>query len=365
VTIEAAWRIVALAALLNPTPLVARAHVGHTEAPGSTSAATASQTVEVTAEARRNLGLEVVEVAMAPISSTLSLIGEIAAMPDRSGAITSRIAGRVASVAVAEGDTVRRGQPVIEVESLLLGDPPPRVSYVSPLDGVVTDRHIVRGDSVEPNAHLLEVADLREVLAVGRLFEGQIGGVAVGQIVRVGVPGFPDRTFDGTVERLGGSLDLDTRSLPVYVRVRNPSGDLRPGMRAELAIETQVSSAALVAPRSAVLGDFGALFVFREKGEEATRFERVPVVTGVRDDRRIEIVEGLLPGDRIAAQGNYPLQFLPAIPDDGQADEPAHEEAAVPRADGAILGALGLGVIALAATSAIVVIITRTRRRRT
>lgn len=355
--------ILAAAFALIPRP--AAAHAGHAEAPGATGSAVGSQEVQVTTTARENLGLELVEAELRPLASTLSVIGEIAATPDRSGAITSRISGRVVSMSVAEGDTVRRGQPVIEIESLLLGDPPPRARYASPLDGIVTDRHVVRGDSVEPNAHLLEVADLREVLAVGQLFEGQIGRVTTGQVVRVGVPSFPDVAFDGVVERLGGALDATTRSLPVYVRVQNPRGELRPGMRAELAIVTAASDAALVVPRSAVLGDFGALFVFREGGDDPTRFERVPVVTGASDDRWIEIIEGLLPGDRVATQGNYSLQFLPAAAAEHSGEAaPRLESAASAPIGRSVLVAIGLAVLALVATSAVVVLVTRARRGR-
>ena len=364
-TVAANTRIAVLAITLASNPFSAFAHSGHADAPSAAAAAVGSQQVEVSAEARANLGLEVVEAELRPLASTLSVIGEIEATPDRSGAVTSRIAGRVVSVSVAEGDPVRRGQPVVEVESLLLGDPPPRVRYASPLDGVVVDRHAVPGASVDPNAHLLEIADLREVLAVGQLFEGQIGTVAVGQIARVGVPSYPDVAFDGVVERIGGVLDAASRSLPVYVRVKNPRLELRPGMRAELEIVTGASDAALAVPRSAVLGDFGALFVFREASEGSTRFERVPVVTGASDDRWVEIVEGVLPGDLVATQGNYSLQFLPPSATARHDDEATHADPASHETEARSLGVVvGAAAAAILAGIALVAFVTRARRGR-
>lgn len=308
------------AALLGP-PFGVTAHEGHTDAPGAeTAGGGASGAVFVSETARRNLALGLVEAEVRPIEKTLTLIGEIASVPSRSGAVSSRIAGRVASVAVAEGDSVRKGQPVAEVESLQVGDPPPRVRYAAPIDGIVIDRHVVPGDAVEPNLHLLEIADLSEVLAVGRVFEGQVGGVAVGQAVRVAVPSFPERSFEGFVERLGGQLDPRTRSLPVYVRVENPDRLLRPNMRAVLSVVTERADTALAVPRSAVLGDFGAYFVFVERDGDATLFERRPVVTGLSDDRWVEILDGVLPGDRVVTAGNYSLQFLPRAPPEVHAE---------------------------------------------
>jgi multidrug efflux pump subunit AcrA (membrane-fusion protein) len=267
--------------------------------------------VFVSEAARRNLDLGLAEAEVRAIEKTLTVIGEIAPVPSRSGAVSSRIAGRVASIAVAEGDSVRKGQPVAEIESLQVGDPPPRVRYAAPIDGIVIDRHVVPGDAVEPNLHLLEIADLSEVLAVGRVFEGQVGRVAVGQAVRVAVPSFPDRSFEGVVERVGGQLDPRTRSLPVYVRVQNPDRALRPNMRAVLSLVVERADAALSVPRGAVLGDFGATFVFVERDGEPTLFERRPVVTGLSDDRWVEILDGVLPGERVVTAGNYSLQFLP------------------------------------------------------
>ena len=316
--------IALVAALAAPVS----AHEGHDEAPGTSSAgAGASLIVQVSREARANLGLALVEAEIRPMESTLAVIGEIAPLPNRAGAVTSRIAGRVTWIGVAEGDTVRRGDPLVEVESLQLGDPPPRARYSAPLAGRVVDRHVVPGDSVEPNAHLLEIADLREVLAVGHLFEGQIGRVRIGQRTRVRVPSYPGAVFEGAVERIGSALDPANRSLPVYVRVPNSEGKLLPRMPAELAVVVASSDAALSIPRSALLGDFGNEFVFVEQDPEQGLFRRVAVVRGLDDDQQVEIVEGLLPGDRVVTVGNYSLQFLPPYEEPAASDaSTSHDE---------------------------------------
>src|SRR5262249_31760121 len=118
-------------------------------------------------------------------------------------------------------------------------------------------------------------------------------------------------------ERLGGQLDPQTRSLPVYVRVANPDRLLRPNMRAVLSVVTNHADAALVVPRAAVLGDFGASFIFVERDDDPTLFERRAVVTGISGDQWVEILDGVLPGERVVTAGNYSLQFLPVAPEAG------------------------------------------------
>ena len=58
------------------------------------------------------------------------------------------------------------------------------------------------------------------------------------------------------------------------------------------------------------------------------------MITGLSNDRFIEIIDGVLPGERVVSEGNYSLQYLPAAeepePDAAPAhgdDGHAHEEA--------------------------------------
>ncbi len=297
------------------------AHEGedHAAAPGSEAGALVTTgPIEVSEVAQRNLGLTLAEADLQPIETTLRVTGEIIADPALSGTVSSRISGRISAVFAQEGEQVEKGERVVEVESLQLGDPPPRVRYSSPVSGLVTDRHVVVGDEVEPSRHLLEVADLREVLAIGRVFEGQIGQVAVGQKVRVRVPSYPDQEFEGVVERLGGKLDPKSRSLAVFIRVKNAPDRLRPHMRATLHLITGGADLALAIPRSAVLGEAGQLYAFVQDEERPEYFSRRPLVLGVENDRFVEVIDGLLPGERVVTQGSYSLQYLTPV-----ATEPA------------------------------------------
>lgn len=340
---------------------LALAHEGedHEAAPGTESTAAAvSGPIEVSEVAQRNLGLTVAEVELRPVETTLRVIGEIRADPARSGTVSSRISGRVSAVYAQEGERVEKGERLVEVESLQLGDPPPRVRYASPVGGVVTDRHVVIGDDVEPSRHLFEVADLSEVLAIGRVFEGQIGQVRVGQKVRVRVPSYPKEAFEGQVERLGGKLDATSRSLAVYIRVANPDGRLRPHMRTTLSLVTGGADLALAIPKAAVLGEGGSVYAFVQDEERAERFERRPLVLGVSNDQFVEVIEGLYPGERVVVEGNYSLQYLTPIgkeeeqePTDAvsASEGPVHGHSEGPSWPGWLLALGALGVLTLLA----------------
>ena len=301
-----------LAALILSLAPRAFAHAGHDKAPGDEGESAAGGPIAITAEAKTNLKLTVEEAELRTLEKTIMVIGQIEAIPSRSSAVTSRISGRVLDIKAAEGERVKKGQPLVEIESRQVGNPPPRVQYEAPIDGIITHRDVLLNDSVEPDKHLLEIVDMSEVYAEGRIFEGQVARVKTGQKVRIKVESFPEDTFEGTVDLISGELDAETRTLKVWVRVPNPDGKLRPNMRATLNVVTDQADSVVGVPHSAVLGEAGNLFVFVQSDDAGLVYERRAVVTGIQDDRYVEIIEGVFPSDKVVTLGNYQLQYVTA-----------------------------------------------------
>lgn len=343
-------------------------HAGHDKAPGDDAAGPTTGPIAITADAKKNLALQVEEVELRTLDKTLMVLGQIEVIPNRRAAVTSRIAGRVADLTVSLGDRVTKGQAVVQVESLQPGDPPPRVSYISPIDGIITHRDVVQGDAVEANKHLLEIVDMTEVYAEGRIFEGQVAAVKVGQKVRISVESYPTETFNGTVDLLSTELDAETRTLKVWVRIKNEDLKLRPNMRAELNIVTAEADSVIAVPHSAVLGEAGNFFAFVQSDTDELVFERRPLVLGVKDDRYVEVSEGIFPSDKVVTLGNYQLQYVttrkaPDKPAAASAQaKPPTEEGHPPQpanSFSAPLMAMGITLAALLALNAILLIFKR------
>jgi multidrug efflux pump subunit AcrA (membrane-fusion protein) len=74
-------------------------------------------------------------------------------------------------------------------------------------------------------------------------------------------------------------------------------------------------------PRRAVLGSLGRLFVFVENDDGL--YEKREVATGIRSGNLVEILEGVLPGEKVVTIGNYQLQYLGAE-SSGGGDEHGH-----------------------------------------
>ncbi len=282
----------------------------HDDAPGTQAATAQSGPVRLTKMMVDNLGLETAEVELKPMEKTFPALGSIDPEPGKVAAIASRVAGRVTKLTVHDGQRVKAGELLLEVESRVVADPPPRLTFKAPMDGVVLETSVLLGGAVEPDKNLITLVDLSEVDVVAQVFEAQVGAVKLGQTVRVKALAYPDLTFTGKVKTTAANLERDTGTLRVFVHTENPEGKLLPGMRAQLTFVLSQTEDAVVVPRSAVLGEAGDLFVYRQIMTAPFAYERTPVVVGMRDDRYIEIIEGVLPGDRVVTRGNYQLQYV-------------------------------------------------------
>lgn len=290
------------------------AHEGHDKAPGEDATGALTGPITITPEAAKNLGLKLEMAELRTLEKTLAALGHVEIDPARVVSLTSRISGRVTRLAVNDGDQVAKGDFLLEIESRQIGDPPPRIEFKAGIGGTVLDRHVFTGDSVEPDAHLLKVADLSSLYVVARIYEGQIAQIQPGQKVRVRAEAYPDRLFEGTVEGHTAQLDPETRTLGVRVRVGNPDRLLLPNMRATLSIVTAEADSVVAVPLSAMLGEAGHFFVFVQDDKDPHTFTRTAIVLGQRDDRYVEIVEGVLPGASVVTVGNYQLQYVPPAP---------------------------------------------------
>ncbi len=193
------------------------------------------------------------------------------------------------------------------------------VRLVSPIDGVVVYARGTIGEGVSAGAGVVTVGRFDSVQVEGELPEGLLerAGHAVGAVVRVyrGSDGdfTPARTVlaQGRVRFTSPIVDPTQRTSHVIVEVDNPAGSLRPGQYVELAMVLGERDSAVIAPAQAIIREGPLQYVFVQEGTgENITYRKRDVATGVRDDRVVEITQGLVPGDIIAERGAFSLSQL-------------------------------------------------------
>ncbi len=256
--------------------------------------------VKLTKEQQAAIGLKAINAEGRSIDSVLVLNGKVMLDPNRHAHVSTRIEGRVEKLYASVGDKVEKGQKLVDIQSRQIGDPPPVVTIEAIVSGVINERDVTLGESVDPNKELFHIIDLSEVIVEAEVYEEDVGKVKLGLAARIRVLGYPDDAFAGKIKFIGAQLDPEKRTLPIWISVKNPDWKLRPEMFAKIAVVLNKNEDVLSVPKDALMEEGGEKFVFVQTGDT---FNRVDVQTGAQDDLFVEIKDGLVPDDRVVTDG--------------------------------------------------------------
>ena len=177
----------------------------------------------------------------------------------------------------------------------------------SPLTGVVYQRGIDPGEiaSTMGGPPLLRLADLSSVYYQATVRERAALRVRPGQRVEVTLQGNGDRTIAGRVERLVPVADPARRDFLLRISITDDAGLAKPGMFARGAVVVQEKKDIVVVPKQALLEREGEPVVFVVTGDTV---EARPVVLGLVDRTRVEIVGGVEAWETVVVAGAESLQ---------------------------------------------------------
>lgn len=221
------------------------------------------------------------------LDRTRALVAEgISPKQDLDDAIAQYDAAKAASAAAASS---------VDLARKTLG----RVEVRSNLPGVVTKvllgpGALVDGTSATPIVQLATTADIEFVAeATGR----ELAMIREGQHARVKLADTED-AFEGTVRARATALDSATGLAPVRIAIPAPGASVPMGAFGSAVIATQHRDAVLQIPIQALRGAVsdGAEVVVCKDGHASVRAVRV----GWRDDKTIEVVSGIVAGERVA-----------------------------------------------------------------
>lgn len=173
-----------------------------------------------------------------------------------------------------------------------------RTSILSPVSGRVQTRMISVGDYVNPGMQVFEMVAGQALRAFLPLPEHLQDDVAVGQPVRLSIPGRPETEIEAEVADLRPVIGEGSRAIELIVDLDNPQ-DWRPGgsVTARVVLERHEG---LVLPLTSVVRRPAGEVVYVVDGDRAR--ER-PVRVGLRGDGWVEITEGVEVGQEIVVDG--------------------------------------------------------------
>lgn len=189
-----------------------------------------------------------------------------------------------------------------------------RMRVVAPFDGTVGLRNINLGDYVKDGADLVNLEDTSRLTVDFRLPERYQSRIASGQPVRVELDALPGKVFQARIQAIDPLLDANGRSIAVRAALPpSPGLELRPGMFARVTAVFATQVGALMVPEEAIVPQGGKQFAVTLKregeGDGARQVSRrVEVQLGLRRGAQVQVLQGLTEGDTVVVAGQQRLQ---------------------------------------------------------
>ncbi|MFM2446685.1 MAG: hypothetical protein RI936_1132, partial [Pseudomonadota bacterium] len=247
--------------------------------------------------------VEVVVAATRPLREEVSAVGSVRG--NESVVLKPEIAGRVARIAFAEGQRVRKGAVLVELDARVARAEADQAraqfelaksqfartqdlaakSFVSssaqdqaasnlavaeaayalaqarldryllraPFDGTLGLRTVSVGDYVKDGAELVSLEDTSSVRIDFRLPERYVGQVGAGRAIEFTVDALPGKVFTARVDAVDSQVDANGRSLLVRARAPNEAGQFKGGMFARVRVQLGERANAVVLPEEALV----------------------------------------------------------------------------------------------------------------
>ncbi|AXS83050.1 efflux RND transporter periplasmic adaptor subunit [Marinobacter sp. Arc7-DN-1] len=303
-------------------------------------------TVRVAPNIVNNLGVRTDEAIRGQLPSNIITVGYVQYNEDELYHMHPRVEGWIEKLYVkSEGDPVEKGKPVYTLYSptlvnaqeellLALDRKNPRliraaeerlsslnvsdrlirtlrktrnvqrtITFYAPASGVIDVLRVREGTFVRPGDPVMSIGSLDEVWVIGEVFESQLWAIRTGDPVEMTLDYMPGRRWMGRVDYVYPEINLETRTAQVRMRFDNTDGMLQPGMFASVNMQGDPSERRTLVPRESVIrtGQSDRVVLALEEGA----FKSVNVTTGRVGDKYAEILEGVVPGDRVVVSAQF------------------------------------------------------------
>jgi membrane fusion protein (multidrug efflux system) len=299
--------------------------------------------------------VEVTTIVKGTISNYILLSANLET--EKMADVYPRIQGLVEKILVEEGDYVKKGQVLLELEAdeYKLAEDRARLNYLrqksdfdrleamykenllsieefdraqyttqgleiewkqaqlnlsytritSPINGIIGDRLKKPGQRLQPAEKVFTVINTDEMIAVVYAPEKELGTIQKDQFCYVTSDNIPGTRFSGAIKRVSPMVDPQSGTFKVTIGVKNEQNMLRVGMFVNTHIITDTHVDAVLIPKTAIVYENEQMNVFVVKDSLAYK---ITLKVGFQDHEKVESLDGIEAGDKVIVVGQSGLK---------------------------------------------------------
>ncbi|WAC10353.1 efflux RND transporter periplasmic adaptor subunit [Dyadobacter pollutisoli] len=205
----------------------------------------------------------------------------------------------VEAINLEEYDVTSNNIRVLEAEREVIEAQLAKTEIRAPFSGRIGLKFISEGAYMSPGTPIVTIVQSNPVKIDFTVPEKYTPNIRVGNVVKFNLDGDPS-TFNARILAVDPKVDENLRTLRVRAVAQNPEGRFFPGMFVKVLADLDANKKAMMIPTEAIVPVLKGKKVFLVKNGKA---QEVMVTTGLRTDKKIQVIEGLQPGDSLITSG--------------------------------------------------------------
>jgi len=181
----------------------------------------------------------------------------------------------------------------------------------APFSGVIADFNLVPGARVNSGEILFRLLDISKLKVEVGVLENEIRYVKTGSRCEIKLSAISNELYKGKVIYINPTVDAETKTCRITIEIANPDKNIKPGMFANVDIESEILKDKILIPKEALLvRDKRNLVFVVESDTDNTEYSLAKwhyVRIGEQNDNFIEVQEGISAGDNVIIEGHYNL----------------------------------------------------------
>lgn len=173
-------------------------------------------------------------------------------------------------------------------------------SIYAPIDGVVGKKWVSAGETALPSQPVLTILDIKTLKVKVSIPEKEISSIKPGTTSSISIEAIGNNSLEGGKIEKGVVADALTHTYDIRIALPNPDGEILPGMVAKVYLHGDSIQGMYLPVRSIQQSADGKNFVWVVKGDKA---HRKVITMGKTMGNRIEVLSGLDKDDRVITSG--------------------------------------------------------------